>query len=207
MTKTSLLHSDVRTYRTHEKFHALFCDPPYHLTSITKRFGKEGSVPAQYGKDGAFSRASKGFMGKQWDGGDIAFDPRTWHHLGHFLYPGAFGMCFASARGWHRLACAIEDAGFIIHPSIFLWVYGSGFPKATRIDTQIQKAEDQAIVGEKLLWGHNAGTGAGSFSKNQYEGQTGIQRTIPITCLNSFSGSTDFESRSIPYTIQVKKRS
>ena len=40
-------------------------DPPYHLTSIVKRFGKEGSAPAQYGTDGAFSRASTGLMGKQ----------------------------------------------------------------------------------------------------------------------------------------------
>ena len=43
-------------------------DPPYHLTSIVKRFGKEGSAPAQFGTDGAFARTSKGFMGKEWDG-------------------------------------------------------------------------------------------------------------------------------------------
>ena len=114
-------------------FHALLCDPPYHLTSIVKRFGAEGAAPAQYGKDGAFARASKGFMGKQWDGGDVAFAPETWYEFAKVLYPGAFGMAFASSRGWHRLACAIEDGGFIIHPSIFGWSYGSGFPKATRV--------------------------------------------------------------------------
>ena len=43
-------------------------DPPYHLVSIVKRFGKENSAPAKFGTDGAFSRASKGFMGKDWDG-------------------------------------------------------------------------------------------------------------------------------------------
>lgn len=129
-------------------FHALLCDPPYHLTSITKRFGKEGSAPAQFGTDGAFSRASKGFMGKVWDGGDVAFRPETWYAFMRILHPGAFGMAFASARGWHRLACAIEDAGFIIHPMIG-WVYGSGFPKATRIDTQIQPREEQQPTGKK----------------------------------------------------------
>jgi hypothetical protein len=51
---------------------SIVTDPPYHLTSIVKRFGKDGSAPAQFGKDGAFSRASAGFMGKTWDGGDIA---------------------------------------------------------------------------------------------------------------------------------------
>jgi len=100
-----------RDYRG-EKFHALLCDPPYEL----------------------------GFMGKKWDRCGIAFDPGTWAALAEHLHPGAFGMAFASSRGWHRLACAIEDAGLRIHPSIFGWVSGSGFPKATRIDTQIDKA-------------------------------------------------------------------
>lgn len=115
-------------------FHALLCDPPYHLTSIVKRFGKDGSAPAQFGKDGAFSRASKGFMGKVWDGGDVAFDPAAWSAFMKVLHPGAFGMAFASSRGWHRLAVAIEDAGFVIHPTIFGWLYGSGFPKAHKVN-------------------------------------------------------------------------
>ena len=48
-------------------------DPPYHLTSITERYGKKNSSPAKHGTDGVFVRASKGFMGQEWDGGDIAF--------------------------------------------------------------------------------------------------------------------------------------
>ena len=91
-----------------EPFHAALLDPPYHLTEITKRFGNPNAAPAQYGKDGAFQRASKGFMGKQWDGGDIAFRPETWAALGQHLHPGAFGMAFASTRGLHRMATAIE---------------------------------------------------------------------------------------------------
>lgn len=54
---------------------SIVCDPPYHLISIVKRFGKENSQPAQTkNNDGSFSRTSKGFMGKTWDGGDIAQD-------------------------------------------------------------------------------------------------------------------------------------
>lgn len=140
----------ARTY-TGPKFHALLCDPPYHLTSITERFGGQDAAPAQHGKDGAFGRLSKGFMGKVWDGGDIAFRPETWATLAEHLHPGAFGMAFASSRGWHRLACAIEDAGLIIHPSIFGWVFGSGFPKATRIDTQVDRlaGAERQIVGQR----------------------------------------------------------
>lgn len=77
-------------------FHALLCDPPYHLTSITERFGKPGAAPAKPGTDGAFQRASKGFMGRVWDGGDLAFRPETWSILAKLLHPGAFGMAFAS---------------------------------------------------------------------------------------------------------------
>ena len=129
------------------KFHALLCDPPYHLQSIVKRFGKKGSAPAKHGTDGVFQRASSGFMGQEWDGGDIAFNPETWALLGEHLYDGAFGMAFAASRNWHRLAIAIEDAGFIIHPTIFLWANGQGFPKATNIDKQIDKK-----AGKRKRW-------------------------------------------------------
>lgn len=121
------------------KFHALFCDPPYHHTSIQKRFGGQYSAKAQYGRDGAFQRASRGFMGKEWDGGDIAYRASTWRALGRHMHPGAFGMAFASARGYHRMVTAIEQAGFIVYPMIMAWVFLSGFPKATRIDTQIDR--------------------------------------------------------------------
>ena len=78
-------------------------------------------------------------MGKAWDGGDVAFDPETWFALAEHLLPGAFGMAFASSRGWHRLAVAIEDAGLRIHPSIFGWAYGSGFPKASNLHMQFER--------------------------------------------------------------------
>lgn len=158
------------------KFHALISDTPYHLTSIVKRFGKKGSAPAKHGTDGVFSRSSKGFMGQQWDGGDVAFRPETWEALGEHLYPGAFGMCFSASRNWHRLAVAIEDAGMIIHPTIFGWLNGQGFPKATNISKQLDKGKEGKVIGKKKLWGHNAGSGAGSFSKNQYEGHAGEVR-------------------------------
>lgn len=137
MTKWKIYNEDaVGWAKNYEKgrFHALLTDAPYHLTSITKRFGKNGSAPAKFGDDGVFQRASKGFMGTQWDGGDVAFRPETWEAFGQVLYPGAFGMAFSASRNWHRMAVAIEDAGFIIHPTMFfLWINGQGFPKATRV--------------------------------------------------------------------------
>jgi site-specific DNA-methyltransferase (adenine-specific) len=111
---------------------SVVCDPPYHLTSIVKRFGTEGAAEAKSGATGAFKRASAGFMGKQWDGGDIAFQPSTWAAVLRVLKPGGYLLAFASTRGIWRMGVAIEDAGFINHP-MFGWIFGSGFPKATRV--------------------------------------------------------------------------
>lgn len=66
---------------------SIVTDPPYGLTSITKRFGKEGSAPAQYGKDGSFARLSKGFMGKEWDGSGIEYNVELWQKCLRVLKP------------------------------------------------------------------------------------------------------------------------
>jgi site-specific DNA-methyltransferase (adenine-specific) len=107
-------------------------DPPYHLASIVERFGKDGSAGAKSGETGAFKRASAGFMGKQWDGGDIAFQVETWRAVLRVLKPGGYLLAFASTRGFGRMSVAIEDAGFINHPFI-AWIFAAGMPKATRI--------------------------------------------------------------------------
>lgn len=110
-------------------------DPPYHLTSIVKRFGSEGAAEAKEGATGAFKRASAGFMGKQWDGGDVAFQVETWRKVLRVLKPGGYILAFASTRGFGRMSVAIEDAGFIQHPFV-AWIFGSGFPKATRVKAE-----------------------------------------------------------------------
>lgn len=120
-----------------DKFHALFCDPPYHLHSIVKRFGKQGSAAAK-DKDGAFKRAARGFMGMRWDGGDIAFQPDFWSTITEHLLPGGFVAAFAGSRTYHRMAMAMEDAGLEIFEP-FGWLHANGMPKATRIDSQLAK--------------------------------------------------------------------
>lgn len=69
-----------------EKFHSLICDPPYHLVSIEKRLGNAKEENEHYTNNtidiNPYSRlAKKGFMGKSWDGGDIAFRKETWEAL------------------------------------------------------------------------------------------------------------------------------
>lgn len=118
---------------------SVVCDPPYALVSIVKRFGKPGSAPAQEGADGRYKRASAGFMGKQWDTGETAFDPEFWAQVLRVMKPGAHLVAFGGTRSYHRLACAIEDAGFEIRDQLG-WLYASGFPKSHDVSKGIDKA-------------------------------------------------------------------
>jgi site-specific DNA-methyltransferase (adenine-specific) len=67
-------------------------------------------------------------MGKAWDGSKIAYDVALWSEALRVLKPGGHLLAFGGTRTWHRLAVAVEDAGFEIRDSI-AWMYGSGFPK------------------------------------------------------------------------------
>ena len=67
-------------------------------------------------------------MGKVWDGGDIAFNPELWAKVYRVLKPGGHMVAFGGTRTYHRMAVAIEDAGFEIRDMVN-WVYGLGFPK------------------------------------------------------------------------------
>lgn len=127
-------------------YHAIFDDPPYNLDSIAERYGKPGSKPA---RPGVYERASRGFMGQDWDT-DVAFHAETWEAIKKVLHPGAFGLAASSTRTYHRLATAIEDAGFIIHPMI-IWAHKQGFPKAQRIDTQIDEAAGEKVARGKTF--------------------------------------------------------
>ena len=67
---------------------SIVTDPPYGLTSITNRFGKDGSAPAKEGADGRWARISKGFMGQTWDGSGIEYDVEMWGLCYQLLKPG-----------------------------------------------------------------------------------------------------------------------
>lgn len=105
---TLLLNGDcvetLRTWFADNHFDSVVTDPPYEL----------------------------GFMGKAWDKSGVAFDPVTWREVLRVMKPGAHLLAFGGTRTYHRMVCAIEDAGFEIRDQI-QWIYGSGFPKASNL--------------------------------------------------------------------------
>lgn len=105
-----------------ESFDSAVCDPPYEL----------------------------GFMGRKWDSSGIAFRKETWAAVFRVLKPGAYLLGFGGSRTAHRIACAIEDAGFEIRDSLE-WLYGSGFPKSLNVS----KALDKAAGAERKVVGAN----------------------------------------------------
>jgi site-specific DNA-methyltransferase (adenine-specific) len=118
--------------------HAVVCDPPYALVSIGKRFGADNAAASKPGKTGAYARASAGFMGQKWDTGETAFAVEFWAEVYRVLKPGGHVVAFSGTRTYHRLACAVEDAGFEIRDMV-AWLYGSGFPKSHDVSKGIDK--------------------------------------------------------------------
>lgn len=77
------------------------------------------------------------FMGKGWDNAGVSFQPDTWKKCFEVLKPGGYLLAFGGSRTFHRIACAIEDAGFEIRDTI-MWLYGSGFPKSMSLGKVIE---------------------------------------------------------------------
>lgn len=78
------------------------------------------------------------FMGKGWDNAGVSFQKETWEKCFQVLKSGGYLLAFGGSRTFHRIACAIEDAGFEIRDTI-MWLYGSGFPKSMNIGLAIDK--------------------------------------------------------------------
>jgi DNA methylase len=88
---------------------AIVCDPPYEL----------------------------GFMGRKWDSTGVAYQPETWAAALRVLKPGGHLLAFGGTRTYHRMTCAIEDAGFEIRDCLS-WLYGSGFPKSHNVGKKLE---------------------------------------------------------------------
>jgi len=127
MSSHRINHANIKEWAANyqgEPFDAILCDPPYEL----------------------------GFMGKSWDSSGIAFDKDMWTDLLRILKPGGHLLAFSGSRTYHRMAVAIEDAGFEIRDMIE-WVYGSGFPKSLNIGKAVDKIQgnEREVLGERKV--------------------------------------------------------
>lgn len=104
---------------------ATVCDPPYEL----------------------------GFMGKAWDSTGVAYSVEVWAEVLRVLKPGGHLLAFGGTRTYHRMVCAIEDAGFEIRDQM-QWIYGSGFPKSLDVGKAIDKVAGamREVVGTKQIY-------------------------------------------------------
>jgi DNA modification methylase len=127
---------------------ACVTDPPYALTQASRGGSPRNNDPATpYGRT---KLGERGFMGKQWDTGEVAFDPAFWAEVLRVLKPGGHIIAMGGSRTYHRLACAIEDAGFEIRDTI-MWVYGSGFPKSHDVSKGIDKARTEDVEPVRVI--------------------------------------------------------
>jgi len=120
-----------------------------------------------------------GFMGKSWDASGIAFNIEVWQEALRVLKPGGHLLAFSGSRTYHRMAVAIEDAGFEIRDQI-QWIYGSGFPKSLDISKALDKQEG--------IWRGRAGaitTENGSMSAPNYER---TPKESPVTDAQQWQG-------------------
>ena len=116
---------------------AIVCDPPYEL----------------------------GFMGKGWDGSGVAFEVATWADALRVAKPGAHLLAFGGTRTFHRLTCALEDAGWEIRDCLS-WLYGSGFPKSRDVSKAIDLeagAEREAVGRYQSPEGTSGALGSSHF--------------------------------------------
>ena len=123
-----------------------------------------------------------GFMGKSWDSTGIAFQKETWELALQLLKPGGHLLAFGGSRTYHRMAVAIEDAGFEIRDQI-MWLYGSGFPKSLNIGKAVDKK-----LGNKRETIKNNQTYADMRSGN-YKNSTGKERLSA----NITKGNSEYE--------------
>ena len=90
-------------------------------------------------------------MGKKWDYDVPSIE--IWKEALRVLKPGGTALIFAGSRTQHRMAVNVEDAGFILKDCI-MWLYGSGFPKATDISKQIDKRNGRYLEIQKEIGLH-----------------------------------------------------
>ena len=150
-----IISGDVLRFAAHyrgPRFHAVLCDPPYEI----------------------------GFMNKSWDSRGVSFRPETWLAIRSLLAPGAHLLAFGGTRTFHRIACAIEDAGFEIRDTRG-WIQASGFPKSHDVSKAIDReaGAEREVIGKYGQGFRSAGSGLEGWQSEAHKTDKGV--TAPAT--------------------------
>lgn len=165
-----------------ESIDSIVTDPPYGLEFMGKQWdclwdqrrelrnnpsGYTGTDGIRRTKTAAFSQNVPSLSVYR-----AGMQAQEWHYRWakealRVAKPGAYMLAFGGTRTYHRLACAIEDAGWEIRDCI-MWVYGSGFPKSLDVSKAIDKA---AGVERKVVGSYKAQGTARTLTGNNYGGQ------------------------------------
>jgi site-specific DNA-methyltransferase (adenine-specific) len=121
------------------------------------------------------------FMNRAWDRTGIAFLRETWAAAYDLLPPGGYLLALGGTRTYHRMACAIEDAGFRITDCV-MWLHGQGFPK-NRL-TQLKPAVEPIVmaqkpVAEKNILANIAAHGTGAINVDAC--RVGTSKSVPAS--------------------------
>jgi len=203
-----LLHGDcvdVMKSLADDSIDAIVCDPPYGLEFMGKEWDDLSAV----------NRSNRGTLtnmvtasGKpKFQTKAPAFDlsaesqsaMQVWHQTWcaealRVLKPGGHLLAFGGTRTYHRLACAVEDAGFEIRDSL-IWCYGSGFPKSLDVSKSIAKSDAESA---------KAWAGWGSALKPAFEpvvvGRKPLDGTLAANTLKHGVGGLNIDASRIPFT-------
>ena len=126
------------------------------------------------------------FMNRKWDNTGIAYSVELWQQCLRVLKPGGHLLAFSGSRTYHRMAVAIEDAGFEIRDMIS-WISNKTFPKSLNIGKAIDKAAGakREVIGKHsapagksaVMTGSRTVTEAGFWAR----GDTDVDITAPAT--------------------------
>jgi hypothetical protein len=117
---------------------AIVCDPPYEI----------------------------GIAGREWDRTGIAYNVALWNECLRVLKPGGHLLSFGAPKTYHRMACAVEDAGFRIIDQLD-WIYTHGKPKGTDLARAIdRRRDDREQVLQVTAWLKTARDASGMSNRD-----------------------------------------
>jgi hypothetical protein len=149
------------------------------------------------------------FMGKKWDASGIAYDVSMWAECLRVLKPGGHLLAFGGTRTYHRMTCAIEDAGFEIRDSIH-WIYGSGFPKSLDVSKTIDKTGIQLITAPATAAAAAKWEGWGTALKPAHEpvvvARKPLAGTVAANVLEHGTGALNIDADPVDRCIQAETR-